>query len=94
MDITFFWSALCLLMKEILILNLIILKEKTCIKQLNYYGLITRRKLKKIPVYILTHTSNAKCFRNATLINIRGIAEIIVPFSGYGRHSSNQGMVD
>ena len=33
---------------------------------------------------ILTHTSNAKCFRNVTLINIRGFAEIIVPARGYG----------
>ena len=32
---------------------------------------------------ILTHTSNAKCFRNVTLINIRGLAEIIVPVRGY-----------
>ena len=28
--------------------------------------------------YILTHTSNTKCFRNVTLINIRGLVEIIV----------------
>ena len=33
------------------------------------------------------HTSNAKCFRKLTLINVRGLAEIIVPFRGYGRHS-------
>ena len=25
--------------------------------------------------YILTHTSNAKCFRNVTLVNIQGLAE-------------------
>ena len=42
---------------------------------------------------ILPHTSNAKCFRNVTLINIRGLAEIIVPFMGYGRHSPNQVMI-
>ena len=41
-------------------------------------------------IYILTHTSNAKCFRNVTLI-IRGLAEIIVPVRGYGRNSRNQG---
>ena len=39
---------------------------------------------------ILTHTANAKCFRNVTLINIRGLVVIIVPFRGYGRISSNQ----
>ena len=39
---------------------------------------------------IMTHTSNAKCFRNVTLINIRGLAKIIVPFRGYDRHSPNQ----
>ena len=43
--------------------------------------------------YILTHTSNAKCFRNVTLINIRGLVEIIVPFKGFGRHSPNQVMI-
>ena len=42
---------------------------------------------------ILTHTSNSKCFRNVTLINIRGFAEIIVPARGYGRHSPHQVMV-
>ena len=44
-------------------------------------------------LYILTLTSNAKCFRNETLINFRGIAEIIVPVRGYGRHSSKQVMI-
>ena len=44
-------------------------------------------------LYILTHTSNAKFFRNVTLINIQGIAEIIVPFRGYGRNSPNQVMI-
>ena len=43
--------------------------------------------------YILTHTSNAKCFINVTLINIRGLAEIIVPVRGYGRHSPKQVMI-
>ena len=43
--------------------------------------------------FILTHTSNAKCFRNVTLINIRGLAEIIVPVRGYDRHSPNQVMI-
>ena len=33
-----------------------------------------------LEVHILTHTSNAKCFRNATLINIRGLAENILQF--------------
>ena len=42
---------------------------------------------------ILTHTSNAKCFRNVTLINIGGLAVIIVPFRGYGRHSLKQVMI-
>ena len=42
---------------------------------------------------ILTHTSNAKCFRNVTLINMQGLAEIIVPLRSYGRHSPNQVMV-
>ena len=42
---------------------------------------------------ILTHTSNAKCFWYVTLINIGGLAEIIVPFMGYGRHSPNQAMI-
>ena len=42
---------------------------------------------------ILTHTSNAKFIRNVTLINIRGPAEIIVPFRGYGRRSPNQVMI-
>ena len=42
---------------------------------------------------ILTHTSNAKCFRNVTKINIRGLALIIVPFRGYDRLSPNQLMI-
>ena len=42
---------------------------------------------------MLTHNSNAKCFRNVTLINTQGLAEIFVPFMGYGRHSSNQVMI-
>ena len=42
---------------------------------------------------ILTHTSNAKCFRNVTLNNIRGLAEIAVSVGGYGRHSPNQDMI-
>ena len=41
-------------------------------------------------LYILTHTSNAKCFRNVTLINIQCFAEIIVPARGYDSHSPNQ----
>ena len=44
-------------------------------------------------VTILTHTSNAKCFRDVTLINIGGFAEIIVLARGYGRHSPNQVMI-
>ena len=44
-------------------------------------------------VTILTHTSNAKCFRDVTLIHIGGFAEIIVPARGYGRHSPNQVMI-
>ena len=44
-------------------------------------------------VSILTHTSNAKCFRNVTLINIRGLAEIIVQVRGHGRHPLNQVMI-
>ena len=42
---------------------------------------------------ILTHTSNAKCFRNVILINRRGLVVIIVPFRGYGRLSPNQVMI-
>ena len=42
--------------------------------------------------YILTQTSNAKCFRSIIVINKRGLAEIIVPFRDYGRHSPNQVM--
>ena len=42
--------------------------------------------------HILTHTSNAKCFRNVTLINKQDLAEINVPVRGYGRHSPNQVM--
>ena len=34
-----------------------------------------------------------KCFRNVTLINIRGLAEIIVPIRAYGRHSPKQVMI-
>ena len=41
----------------------------------------------------LTHTSNAKCFRNVTLINIRGIDVIIVPIRDYGRLSLDQVMI-
>ena len=44
-------------------------------------------------LHILPHTSNAKCFRNVTLINIRGLAEIIVPVRGYDRHLPNQVMI-
>ena len=43
--------------------------------------------------YILTHTSNAKLFGNVTLIYIRGLGEIIIPFRGHGRHSLNQAMI-
>ena len=42
---------------------------------------------------IPAHTSNAKCLRNVSLINVRGLAEIIVPVRGYGRHSPNQVMI-
>ena len=42
---------------------------------------------------ILAHSSNAKCFRNVTLIDVRGLAEIILPVRGYGRHSPNQVMI-
>ena len=49
--------------------------------------------LKINPNYILTHTSNAKFFRKITLINKRGLAEIIVPIRGYGRDSPNQVML-
>ena len=42
---------------------------------------------------ILTNTSNAKCFRNVTLIYVQGLAEIIVQVGGYGRHSPNQVMI-
>ena len=52
-----------------------------------------RRFVCEHTAYILTHTSNAKCFGNVTLINIRGLAEIIVPVRGYGRHSPNQVMI-
>ena len=45
----------------------------------------------QVKVYILTQTSNAKCFRNVTYI--RGLAEIIVPIRGYGRHSPKQVMI-
>ena len=38
----------------------------------------------------LTHTYNAKIFRRIIAINKRGLAEIIVPFRGYGRLSPNQ----
>ena len=34
-----------------------------------------------------------KCFRNVTLINIRGLAEIIVQIRAYGRHSPKQVMI-
>ena len=47
----------------------------------------------RLVAYILTHTSNAKCFISVTLINIRGIAVIIVPLRGYGRFSPNQVMI-
>ena len=57
--------------------------EITFVSWSRYFSLILR-------CYILTHTSNAKCFGNVTLINIRGLAEIIVPVRGYGRHSPNQ----
>ena len=43
--------------------------------------------------YILTNTSNAKSFRNIILINKRGLAQIIVPFRGYDRHSPYQVMI-
>ena len=42
---------------------------------------------------ILTHTFNAKCFRTIILNNKQGLAKMIVPFRGYGRHSPNQVMV-
>ena len=63
-------------------------------------SLLSRKHVSKIMLAnhgtyknILTHTSNAKCFRNVTLINIRGLAEIIVPARGYGRHSPSQVMI-
>ena len=46
-----------------------------------------------LKVNILIHTSNAKCFKNITLINIRGLAVIIVPIRGYGRLLLNQVMI-
>ena len=55
------------------------------------FGFVVR----KLVFYVLcptklTHTSNAKCFRNVTLIKTRGLAVISVPFRGYGRLSPNQ----
>ena len=47
----------------------------------------------KVYFYILTHTSNAKCFRNVTLINIRGLAKIIVPVRRFDSHSPKQVMI-
>ena len=46
-----------------------------------------------LAINILTHSSNAKCFRNATFINIRGLAKIVLSFRGYGRHSPNKVMI-
>ena len=43
--------------------------------------------------FILTHTSKANCLPNVTLINIRGLAEIIVLVRGYGRHLPNPVMI-
>ena len=48
---------------------------------------------KVIYIRILTHISNAKCFRNVSLINIRGLAEIILLIRGYGRLSLNRVMI-
>ena len=47
MDITFFWSALCLLMKEILMLNLIILKEKNMNKTVELLWSDNKKEIKK-----------------------------------------------
>ena len=57
----------------------------------NFSNRITQKDL--IKVYILTHTSKAKCFSRIHLIHKRDLAEIIVPFRGYGRHSPNQVMI-
>ena len=46
-----------------------------------------------VDLHILTHTSNAKCFRNVTLNDIRGLAIIIAPTRGHGRLSLNQVMI-
>ena len=43
--------------------------------------------------YILTHTTNAKCYSNVILIDIRDLAEIIASFMGYGRHSPHPVMI-
>ena len=59
--------------------------KTSCIKIDN--ALVTFKPL--VSLCILTHASNAKCFRNVTLINIRGLAVITVPFRGYDRNSPN-----
>ena len=63
-------------------------------KQSNQTPYYNETKKRSHDSHILTHTSNAKYFRNVTLINTRGLAEIIVPFTGYGRHSPNQVMIE
>ena len=69
-----------------------ILKTKTCIPfEVQYTS--NEPQWKTENRYILTHTSNAKCFMNVTLINIRDIAVFMVPFRGYGRLSRNQVMI-
>ena len=57
------------------------------------YQIKENHKCSNMVSNILTHTSNAKCFRNVTLINIRVLAEIIVPVRGYDRHSPKQVMI-
>ena len=60
---------------------------------LNHFAIMVQRCAPTGPSNILTHTSNAKCFKNVILINIRGLDEIIVPVRGYGNHSPNQAMI-
>ena len=62
-------------------------------RDLGIYCICVKSLFKRACVPILTHTSNAKCFRNVTLIKKRGLAEIIVPFRGQGRHSPKQVMI-
>ena len=71
----------------------ILLATSTIESVINVNELSSKEPVVRCVQCILTNTSNTIFFRSITLINIRGLVEIIAPFRGHGRNSPNQVML-